>query len=212
MSKTSIQFRTIWQINLLRCWGRCRYLLWRFCCFSCCSIYRSIKGHLFGSEDITEGVCRAYRGIPSYYYKIEAGLRRPSRKIYQRMIEILNADPSASFPFDQIQVTMSVNKNDWLEGIVIAQNLSYTKCGDYLIPDIKLQHTSEQMLGKYGRMRRAFLKEHQPMLFSDMVLAEILFPHLWEIQQTCERRMELLMSVLLVGNPAPDKHLSSLRG
>lgn len=38
----------------------------------------------------------------------------------------------------------------------MAQNLNYTKCGDYLIPDIKLKHTSEQPLGKYGRMCRAF--------------------------------------------------------
>lgn len=37
-------------------------------------------------------------------------------------------------------------------------NLTYTKVDDYLIPDIRLTHTGEEILGKYGRMRRVFLE------------------------------------------------------
>ena len=100
------------------------------------------------------------------------------------------------------------------------QNLTYTKCGDYFIPDIRLTHTGTQALGKYGRMRRTFLEQNKQMLFNDMVLTESLFPHLWEVQQTCEKRMELLMMELLLKNPAPNKetqqlawaaHMSSLK-
>ena len=87
----------------------------------------------------------------------------------------------------------------------MVQNLTYTQYGDYYIPDIRLAHTGTQTIGKYGRMRRAFLEQNKPMLFSDMVLTETLFPHLWEIQQTCEKRMDLLMKELLEKNPAPDK-------
>ena len=36
----------------------------------------------------------------------------------------------------------------------MAQNLTYTQCGDYYIPDIRLAHTGTHPLGKYGRMRR----------------------------------------------------------
>ncbi len=92
----------------------------------------------------------------------------------------------------------------------MAQNLTYTQCGDYNIPNIKLVHTETQPLGKYGRMRRAFLEQNKPTLFSDMVLSETLFPHLWEVQQTCENRMELLMAELLLSNPAPDKATQQL--
>lgn len=92
----------------------------------------------------------------------------------------------------------------------MAQNLTYIKCGDYYIPDIRLEHTGTQTLGKYGRMRRAFLEQNKPMLFSDMVLTETLFPHLWEVQQTCEKRMDLLMKELLTKNPAPDKATQQL--
>ena len=52
----------------------------------------------------------------------------------------------------------------------MAQNLTYTQCGDYYIPDIRLGHTETQTLGKYGRMRRLFLEQNNPMLFNDMVL------------------------------------------
>ena len=92
----------------------------------------------------------------------------------------------------------------------MAQNFTYTQCGDYYIPDIRLAHTGTQTLGKYGRMRRAFLEQNKPMLFDDMVLTETLFPHLWEVQMTCEKRIELLMSDLLEKNPAPDKATQQL--
>ena len=65
----------------------------------------------------------------------------------------------------------------------MAQNLTYTRCGDYLIPDIRLSYTSDKPLGKYGRMRRAYLEQNNPMLLDDLILTETLFPHLWKIDE-----------------------------
>lgn len=90
------------------------------------------------------------------------------------------------------------------------QNLAYVPCGDYFIPDIKLSRIESHTLGKYGRMRRIFLEQNKPMMFNDMVLTETLFPHLWEVQQTCEKRMQLLMEELLLKDPAPDKETQQL--
>lgn len=90
------------------------------------------------------------------------------------------------------------------------QNLAYVPCGDYFIPNIKLSQAESHTLGKYGRMRRIFLEQNKPMLFNDMVLTETLFPHLWEVQQTCEKRMQLLMEKLLLKDPAPDKETQQL--
>ena len=92
----------------------------------------------------------------------------------------------------------------------MAQNLTYTQCGDYYFPDIRLSHTETQSLGKYGRMRRIFLEQNKPILFNDMILNETLFLHLWEVQQTCVKRMELLMEELLANNPTPDKATQQL--
>ena len=66
------------------------------------------------------------------------------------------------------------------------QNLTYIQCGDYFIPDIRLVNAETQILGKYGRMRRAFLDE------------------------TAHHRMEQLMKELLEINPAPDKEKEQL--
>ena len=88
--------------------------------------------------------------------------------------------------------------------------LTYHWEGDVLIPDLELEDGSNYQIGKYGRMRRAFLKQNKPMLFNDMVLTETLFLHLWEVQQTCEMRMELLMNELLTNSPAPDKATQQL--
>ena len=88
--------------------------------------------------------------------------------------------------------------------------LTYHWEGDVLIPDLELEDGSNYQIGKYGRMRRAFLEQNKPMLFNDMVLTETLFLHLWEVQQTCEMRMELLMNELLTKSPAPDKATQQL--
>lgn len=77
--------------------------------------------------------------------------------------------------------------------------------GDYYIPDIRLQPIGEKELGKYGRMHRAFLQEHKPILFDNLVLTEQLFPHLYEVQEIAATRVEQIMEGLLKKNPAPEK-------
>ena len=75
-------------------------------------------------------------------------------------------------------------------------------------------------LGKYGRMRRNYLKQHHPVLYNSMLLNGTLYPHLMELEQTAESRMQQMMTELLKQNPAPDKeknqmswvrHMNSLR-
>lgn len=46
----------------------------------------------------------------------------------------------------------------------MVQNLPYIQCGDYFTPDIRLVNAETQILGKYGRMRRAFLEENNQVL------------------------------------------------
>ena len=76
--------------------------------------------------------------------------------------------------------------------------LTYTKNGDYLIPDLTLTGTEEaRPLGKYGRLRRSYLQEHRPGLYSRLSLSEKLFPHLREIDETANRRLEQMMPELM---------------
>lgn len=82
--------------------------------------------------------------------------------------------------------------------------------GDYFIPQIELKLVEDKVLNKYGRMRRVFLQEHNPMLFDDLLLAEQLFPHLYEVQEIAEKRVEVIMTGLLEKNPAPDKEMDAM--
>ena len=79
-------------------------------------------------------------------------------------------------------------------------NLNYTKTGDYNLPNLTLQNPQKQELGKYGRMRRTYLKEHRPILYNRLILSEKLYPHLVEIDQTANRRMAQLMDELTKAN------------
>ena len=71
--------------------------------------------------------------------------------------------------------------------------IQYYKSGDYYLPDLQLQAPELSSIGKYGRMRKQYLKEHRPILFSNLLLSEELYPHLAEINQSCVERMELLI-------------------
>ena len=69
---------------------------------------------------------------------------------------------------------------------------SYTKVGDYLLTNLTIDESEQQPIGKYGRMRKRYLKEHRPVLYTNLLLSGDLFQHLEEIEKTCEERMELL--------------------
>ena len=68
--------------------------------------------------------------------------------------------------------------------------LTYTRNGDYGIPNIVLSQTGS--IGHYGRLRREYLKEHRPVIFNTLVLSEHLFPHLQEVEQQAHDRMDEL--------------------
>ena len=91
----------------------------------------------------------------------------------------------------------------------MSSNLSYTQTGDYLLPNLTL-HQPKNPLGKYGRMRLNFLKQQHPVLYNTMLLSGSLYPHLMEVEQTAENRMQQTMAQLLKQNPAPDKAQNQL--
>ena len=72
-------------------------------------------------------------------------------------------------------------------------NIHYIPCGDYLIPDFAIALETES-LGKYGRMRHTYLREHRPDLYQNLLLSGQLRAHLLEIDQTCRERMERIIS------------------
>ena len=71
--------------------------------------------------------------------------------------------------------------------------LTYRRCGDYYLPNIGIPEADMQPLGKYGRMRLRYLREHQSLLFNQLLLSGKLMSHLQSVDKACEERMELLI-------------------
>ena len=76
--------------------------------------------------------------------------------------------------------------------------ITYTQNGDYLIPNIIIRKTKP--LGHYGRLRKAYLEMHRPILFNELVLSDKLFEHCAEIDETARNRMELIVRSLAEQN------------
>ena len=70
---------------------------------------------------------------------------------------------------------------------------TYRQEGDYLIPNLKLPDTEHYQIGKYGYLRKTYLREHRPGLYSTLVLNGTLHRHLAEVDQTCYERLDLLV-------------------
>lgn len=70
---------------------------------------------------------------------------------------------------------------------------TYTQVGDVLLPNLTIGEAEQKPIGKYGRMRKRYLKEQHPVLYSELLLSGKLYSHLLEIDETCEERMELLV-------------------
>ena len=72
--------------------------------------------------------------------------------------------------------------------------LSYRQNGDYLIPDIEMDEQPREIIGKYGMMRKAFLKEHRSGTYNALLLQSRLTEHLLEIDRTAREQVEQSMA------------------
>ncbi|MBR3781746.1 MAG: TnpV protein [Clostridia bacterium] len=71
--------------------------------------------------------------------------------------------------------------------------ITYTRNGDYFIPDIVLKEKEHKPLGKYGRMRKDYLKNHRPALWNRYLLKDTLDDHLHEIDFKAQTHFDTLL-------------------
>ena len=72
--------------------------------------------------------------------------------------------------------------------------LNYTMKDEILLPELSLPET--EPIGRYGRLRQRYLKEHRPILWNQMVLNGTLRPHLHEIEAAAQQRIDLMLPKL----------------
>lgn len=80
-----------------------------------------------------------------------------------------------------------------MENRMKKNRIEYVLAGEYYIPDLKLP-AEERPIGKYGRMHRDYLMEHNPMRFDDLVLEGQLWIYLAELNEQAQSRLQLIIS------------------
>jgi hypothetical protein len=68
---------------------------------------------------------------------------------------------------------------------------TYSQFGEVLLPDLTVENSKP--IGKYGRMRKRYLQEHRPILFSELILSGNLYQNLAETDHACKERIELII-------------------
>ena len=75
---------------------------------------------------------------------------------------------------------------------------TYRREGDYLLPNLSLPPDAEDyQVGKYGRMRKQYLKEHRRALYTCMMTDGTLWKHLAEIDRSCNDRLEIIETAMM---------------
>ena len=72
--------------------------------------------------------------------------------------------------------------------------IDYTTVNDVQIPNLTLPET--EPIGRYGRMRQKYLREHRPVLWNRLVLTGALYEHLHEIETAAQSRIDLMLPKL----------------
>lgn len=72
-------------------------------------------------------------------------------------------------------------------------NITYEKCGDYLVPNLIPDPEPEGELRKFGLMRKSYLENHMSGVYCAMLLSGRLKEHLLFIQEQAEERFDLLV-------------------
>lgn len=72
--------------------------------------------------------------------------------------------------------------------------LNYTMKDEILLPELSLPET--EPIGRYGRMRQKYLREHRPILWNQLLMNGALWPHLHEIETAVQSRIDLMLPKL----------------
>ena len=76
--------------------------------------------------------------------------------------------------------------------------IHYTLHGDCFPPDLTLCEDPKLTIGRYGRMRKAYLEEHSPGLYEQLLLSGRLYDHLAETDRSGAARLEAMIPVMAV--------------
>ena len=75
-------------------------------------------------------------------------------------------------------------------------NISYTKQGDYLLPNLILKDKEQFNIGKYGLLRLEYIKKYKLGLYFDLIVNDTLNEYLHDIDTTVMEKVQKLIKEL----------------
>ena len=85
----------------------------------------------------------------------------------------------------------------WWENGIPIKGVDYGRIENYLIPDLEYPEMDLPPLGKYGMMRKNYLREHRPVIYNELVMTGKLFAHCLEVEASADCRLDILMDGLV---------------
>ena len=74
--------------------------------------------------------------------------------------------------------------------------ITYSRVGNYNLPDLTLPEQEHSFVGKYGLLREAYLKTHKKVVYTNLLTSGKLHEHLVETDREANERLEMLMKQL----------------
>lgn len=75
--------------------------------------------------------------------------------------------------------------------------ITYTKCGDYLLPNLILKSRKQENLNKYGLMRLNYLKKNKSTLYQQLLMQDKLYNHLFSVSVEAEDKVNYLIDKMV---------------
>ncbi len=90
------------------------------------------------------------------------------------------------------------------------QKLTYIRCGDYYIPDIRLPEENRP-IGRWGRMHRDYIKENNLIRFNDLCLSGDLWTYLADLNEQAQSRLELIIEQMKAAEGVTENMKATIR-
>lgn len=76
-------------------------------------------------------------------------------------------------------------------------NITYAKCGDYLLPNLTLPEKENKQLNKYGLLRLEYLKNNKKVLYQELLMKDKLNEHLFSVSINAENKANHIINELI---------------
>lgn len=85
--------------------------------------------------------------------------------------------------------------------------ITYTKCGDYLLPNLILKPRKKENLNKYGLMRLDYLKKNKSALYQQLLMQDKLYDHLFSVSIDAEDKVNYLINEMVKSDDSINENL-----